>query len=403
MTKPIGAICNLDCEYCYYLKKLALYPTGSPRMSHELLDMYVKQLLESQAGPEVEIAWQGGEPTVIGLPFFEEAMAAVERHRRPGQRVTHALQTNGTLLNDAWGEFFAAHDVLVGISLDGPAELHDRYRHDKRGRPTAERVLKGLEVLRRHNVEHNILCTVNAANADHPLDVYRYFRDDLGETFIQFIPIVEHEPLPLRPEAVTDRSVRPDQWGEFLCAVFDDWLMHDVGRVFVQEFDAALAAWVGAQPGICVFAETCGLGLAMEHNGDVYSCDHFVDPEHRLGNIHDVHLVELVSSEQQIQFGLAKRDTLPRQCRECDVRFACWGECPRNRFLTTPDGEQGLNYLCEGYKSFFHHVDGPMHLMAGLLEDNRPPSDVMTIFARAPRNAPCPCGSGRKAKHCHGR
>jgi uncharacterized protein len=410
LVKPVGAICNLDCEYCYYLRKRDLYPDGHPRMSEELMALYIRQLLEAQPDTDIEIAWHGGEPTVRGLPFYRAMVAAVDRYRRPGQHITHVLQTNGTLLDDQWGEFLAANGALVGISVDGPPRLHDAYRHDRRGRPTAERVLAGLDVLRRHGVEHNILCTVNAANASEPLTVYRYFRDELKERYLQFIPVVEQTVTadgistdgPIDDVArVSTRSVSAEQWGAFLCAIFDEWLRRDVGSVFVQQFDAALAAWVGASPGSCVFAETCGMALALEHNGDLYSCDHFVDPEHRLGNIRETHLLDLVSSQQQQRFGLAKRDSLPSDCRGCEFKFACWGECPRNRFLTTAAGEPGLNYLCAGYKRYFGHVAGPMRLMAELLRAGRAPSEVIELFARAPRNGPCPCGSGRKAKHCH--
>ena len=403
MAKPTGAICNLDCSYCFYLSKAELYPGARFRMSDDVMEHYVRQVLEAQEGPEVMIAWQGGEPTLMGLGFFRRVVGAAERCRRPGQRVSHTLQTNATLLNDQWAAFFAEHGFLVGVSVDGPPELHDAYRVDKKGRPTSARVLEGLGFLRRHGVEHNLLCAVNAANASHPLEVYRYLRDDCGGQFLQFIPVVEQTPTEADPEAVSERSVGPVQWGHFLVEVFDEWLSRDVGTVFVQAFDAALASWCGMQPGVCVFAETCGDAIALEHNGDVYSCDHFVSPEHLLGNITETHLVELVGSGAQRRFGQDKRDSLPRYCWDCDVRFACWGECPKNRFTRAPDGEAGLNYLCAGYKEFFHHVGGPMRLMRGLLRQGRPASDVWELFASAPRNGPCPCGSGRKAKYCHTR
>jgi uncharacterized protein len=291
----------------------------------------------------------------------------------------------------------------VGVSIDGPPELHDVYRVDKRGNPTFEKVRRGWDLLRSHGVDANVLCTVNAANQAHPLDVYRFLRDELGARHVQLIPIVERDNDTgfQEGDAVTERSVAPDAWGRFLIAVFDEWLVHDVGTVFVQMFDAALASWVGVGAAMCIFAETCGDAVALEHNGDLYSCDHFVEPRHLLGNIAETHMVELLASPQQRAFGAAKRDTLPRQCRECDVRFACQGECPKNRFTLTPDGEAGLNYLCEGYLAFFHHVDGPMRLMADLLRRGRSADEVMGILARAPRNEPCPCGSGHKAKYCH--
>lgn len=371
-------------------------------MADEVMGQYVRQLLEAHDGPEVTIAWQGGEPTLMGLGFFRRMVEVAERCCRPGQRIVHTLQTNGTILTDEWGAFLAQHHFLVGVSIDGPPALHDAYRVDKKGRPTSTRVSEGISLLRRHGVEHNLLCTVNAANADQPLEVYRYLRDDCEGQFLQFIPVVEHAPTEDLPEAVSTRSVSPQQWGHFLVEVFDEWLRHDVGSVFVQGFDAALASWCGLPPGVCVFAETCGDAVALEHNGDLYSCDHFVSPDHLLGNISDTHLVELVGSEKQRRFGNEKRDALPRYCWECDVRFACWGECPKNRFTRAPDGEAGLNYLCAGYKAFFHHIDQPMRLMRDLLHEGRPASHIAMVFAAAPRNAPCPCGSGNKTKHCHG-
>lgn len=404
LAKPSGPICNLDCEYCFFLSKEALYPGDRFRMGEELLEAYIVQLLEAHATPEVTIAWQGGEPTLMGVDFFRHAVALAEQHKRPDQQISHTIQTNGTLLTDEWCELLAAHRFLVGISIDGPPELHDRYRVDKRGRPTADKVLRGLDRLKRHGVDWNVLCTVNAANQDSPQDVYRYFRDDLGARHIQFIPIVErgYEAGIRAGGPVSASSVDPVAWGRFLNAVFDEWVRRDVGTVFVTHFDAALASWLGLQPSLCLFAETCGNALALEHNGDVYSCDHFVEPAHRLGNITETHLVELVASPRQRRFGEAKRDALPAYCLRCPVRFACNGECPKNRFAVTPDGEAGLNYLCAGYKSFFTHIDGLMRIMADLLRAGRYADEVMPLLARAPRNDPCPCGSGRKAKLCHG-
>ncbi|HEY8218201.1 MAG TPA: anaerobic sulfatase maturase [Acidimicrobiia bacterium] len=405
LAKPTGPICNLDCQYCYFLSKEALYPGDRFRMTEDLLELYVRQLLESQLDPDVTIAWQGGEPTLMGVDFFRRAIELAERHRRPGQRLHHTIQTNGTLLTDEWCALLAEHGFLVGVSIDGPPALHDAYRVDKRGDPTFEKVRRGWDLLRAHEVDVNVLCTVHAANQDRPLDVYRFFRDDLGARHVQLIPIVERDNDTGFQEGtdVTSRSVDPDAWGRFLIAVFDEWLARDVGTVFVQMFDAALASWLGAGAAMCIFAETCGDAVALEHNGDLYSCDHFVEPKHFLGNIRDTHMVELLGSPQQRAFGNAKRDTLPRYCRECDVRFACHGECPKNRFTLTPDGEPGLNYLCAGYLAFFHHVDAPMRLMADLLRWGRDAEEVMGLLRDAPRNEPCPCGSGRKAKHCHAR
>ena len=402
LAKPTGATCNLDCKYCFFLSKEMLYPDSRSRMADNLLDTYIRQLLESQPGPEVIIGWQGGEPTLMGIEFFERSLACVSRHKRAGQNVSYTIQTNGTRINDDWAGFLKAHGFLVGLSVDGPREMHDAYRVDKGGQGSFDDVMRGWECLTRHGVDVNILCTVNAANAAHPLEVYRFFRDELHTGFIQFIPIVERvtaEMLPLanqgwgergsdpRPlylvagDRVTERSVSADDWGCFLNAIFDEWVRRDVGTVYVQMFDAALASWVGVPPSMCIFSETCGSAVALEHNGDLYSCDHFVEPAHLLGNIQQTHMLTLVTSDQQRRFGLAKRDTLPRYCRECAVRFACHGECPKNRFIATPDGEPGLNYLCAGYKAFFTHIDTPMRLMAGLLRQGRYADEAMAILA----------------------
>ena len=401
LSKPTGAVCNLDCKYCFFLSKEMLYPGSRFRMADDMLETYIRQLLESQPGPEIAVAWQGGEPTLMGLDFFKRSVELVERHRRPAQRVAYTLQTNGTKIDDAWAAFFAEHKFLIGLSVDGPRHLHDTYRVDKGGQGSFDQVMEGWRALAARNVDVNILCTVHNANGDHPLEVYTFFRDELGAKFVQFIPIVERVTSELLPIAnmgwgergsdprplyiteghhVTGRSIGSEQWGRFLVGVFDEWIKKDVGTVFVQMFDAALASWVGAPPSMCVFAETCGNALAIEHNGDLYSCDHFVEPKHLLGNIKDVHMLELVSSPQQAAFGLAKRDTLPNYCRECDVRFACHGECPKNRFINTPDGEPGLNYLCAGYMAFFKHVDGPMKMMADLLRQGRYADEVMALL-----------------------
>ena len=395
LAKPSGPICNLDCTYCFFLEKEALYPGDRFRMTDEVLEAYIRQLLEAHTAPEVTIAWQGGEPTLMGVDFFRRAVELAERHRRPGQVLQHTMQTNATLLTDEWCALLREHRFLVGVSIDGPQALHDTYRVDKRGAPTFDKVMAGLRLLQQHEVDVNVLCTVNAANQDYPLDVYRFFRDDLGLRHVQLIPIVEQDDL--------SRSVDPAKWGDFLIGVFEEWVRHDVGAVYVQMFDAALASWVGAPASMCIFGETCGNALALEHNGDLYSCDHFVDPPYLLGNILHTQMVELVASPQQRAFGDAKRDTLPRYCIECPVRFACNGECPKNRFVTTPDGEPGLNYLCAGYRAFFLHVDGVMRLMADRLRAGGFADEVMTMLRTAPRNEPCPCGSGRKAKVCHAR
>ena len=412
LAKPTGAICNLDCSYCFFLRKEALYPGDRFRMADDVLEAYITQLLAAHTTDEVTIAWQGGEPTLMGIGFFRRAVEIAERVKRPGVRLEHTIQTNGTLLDDEWGAFLAEHRFLVGLSVDGPRALHDHFRVDKKGRPTFDKVMAGHEVLVRHGVDVNVLCTVNRVNGDHPLDVYRFFRDEMGARYIQLIPIVErdNETGFQEGDTVTDRTVTPEQWGGFLTAVFDEWVRHDVGTVFVTTFDAALAKWLGLPGGMCVFAETCGDAVALEHNGDVYSCDHFVEPNHLIGNIMSETLVELIAKPQQRAFGAAKRDTLPGQCLRCDVRFACHGECPKNRFTLTADGEPGLNYLCAGYLSFFRHIDHPMRLMADLLRQGRFADGVMAMldaeeaqrFRGVGRNDQCPCGSGRKFKACHG-
>ncbi len=398
LAKPSGPICNLDCAYCFFLEKEALYPGDRFRMPDDVLATYVRQVIESQLAPEVTIAWQGGEPTLMGLDFFRRAVAYAEECAA-GRRLHHTIQTNGTLLTDEWCGFLRDKEFLVGLSMDGPEALHDAYRVDKAGRPTYAKVRAGLDRLLAAGCEVNVLCTVHRANQDAPLDVYRHFRDDLGARYVQLIPIVERVEEGSRE--LTERSVEPEAWGRFLRAIFDEWVVRDVGTVFVQTFDAALASWYGAPPALCVFAETCGNAVALEHNGDLYSCDHFVDPEHLLGNIMQTHMVELLASKPQRAFGDAKRDTLPRQCRECSVLFACHGECPKNRVAVTADGEPGLNHLCAGYLDFFTHVDGLMRVMADSIRRGGYADEVMSVLASAGRNDPCPCGSGRKTKHCH--
>ena len=458
MAKPIGPICNLDCEYCYYLHKEDLYPsTASWRMPPETLESFIRQYIESQpfAADEITFAWQGGEPTLLGIEFFERIVELQGKYQTPGRRIVNSLQTNGVLLTDEWCEFFTEHKFLIGISIDGPAELHDRYRYDKHGDPTFHKVLNGLKLLKKHQVEYNTLVVVNRHNGDHGRRVYTYLRDN-GIEFLQFIPIVEPRGVGVHAEAlsavddretlgtwdhlVSSRSVRPAQFGRFLTEVFDEWVMRDVGRVFVQIFDQALSAWTGIEPSLCVFRRECGRALAIEHNGDLFSCDHFVEPAYKLGNILDLPIVEMANSDAQREFGRHKQASLPEYCRRCEVRFMCNGECPKNRFINTPDGEAGLNYLCEGYRQFFNHIDPVMQLMAAEVRQRRPAANVMQRLKaerhaaptahdrrsklqptsstavvnagsqRAPhslpidglpgRNDPCPCGSGRKYKKC---
>ena len=429
MAKPTGAICNLDCDYCFFLSKEQLYPGSTFRMAPEVHEAYLTQLFAAH-GPtdEVVVAYQGGEPTLMGLDFFAESVALASRLRGPRQRVLHSIQTNGTLLDDRWGAFLAEHHFLVGLSVDGPRAMHDAYRVDKGGKPTFDRVMAGWEVLRRFDVDRNVLTTVHAANADHGLEVYRFLRDDLGASFIQFIPVVERATAGLLAQAdagwgarakdrplyrqhgseVTHRSVSGPQYGRFLVAVFEEWARHDVGDVFVQMFDTALAHWLGMHDvGLCVHTPTCGRAVALEHNGDLYSCDHYVEPEYLLGPITGGRtLLDLVDSPAQRAFGDAKRDTLPRYCLECDVRFACHGGCPKDRFATTPDGEPGLHVLCSGYQHFFRHIDAPMRFVADEIRAGRDATSLRARYAaedaRRDPSDPCSCGSGVAWARCHG-
>jgi uncharacterized protein len=417
MAKPTGAACNLRCEYCFFLKKEKMYPASDFRMSDEVHEAYIKQLFEAHQVPQVTVAWQGGEPTLMGLDFFRRSMEFQNKYAKPGTLVENTLQTNGILLDDEWCRFLHENKFLIGLSMDGPKELHDVYRKDKGGHGTFDRVVKAARLLQDHKVEFNLLCTVNSKHADHPLDVYRFFRDDLKAQYIQFIPIVERingngETGFQDGNKVTDRSVRPDQWGPFLIGIFDEWVKWDVGRTFVLNFDGALAGWLGRAGTVCIFGPTCGEGTALEHNGDLYSCDHF-EPDHYLGNILRTPMIELVASEKQRKFGRDKRDTLPGYCRQCEVVHICNGECPKNRFIEAPDGEPGLNYLCEGFKAFFLHADRPMKIMAELIRKGRLAEEVMKMMApeinggeaasmTPGRNEPCFCGSGRKFKKCHG-
>lgn len=434
LAKPTGAICNLDCKYCFFLSKEMLYPGSRFRMADELLETYIRQLLESHRTPEVNIAWQGGEPTLMGLDFFQRSVEYAEKYRQPNQHILYSIQTNGTKIDADWAAFLKEHDFLVGLSVDGPRALHDAYRVTKGGRGSFDQVMRGWEHLKAQNVDVNILCTIHAANGDHPLEVYRFFRDVMGVNYIQFIPIVErvseallpianigwsdheNEARPLYTQSgtlVTERSIKAEQYGRFLVAIFDEWVRRDVGKVFVQMFDTTLGAHVG-QYSLCIFAPTCGSALALEHNGDLYSCDHYVEPDYLLGNIMNTHMSELIASEKQRKFGQDKWDTLPNYCRNCEVRFACNGGCPRERFIETPDGEAGLNYLCAGYKLFFNHVDKSMRLMAQFIQQGHYADEIMVwyaqqdavqreIYAKTGRNELCPCGSGKKFKHCHER
>jgi len=424
LAKPTGAVCNLDCSYCFFLSKEMLYPGSRFRMADELLEEYLRQLIEAHKQvPEVTIAWQGGEPTMMGLEFFHRSVELAEQYLKPGQQASYTIQTNGTLLDEEWAAFFKENGFLVGISIDGSREMHDAYRVNKGGRGSFDQVMRGLEFLREAEVEWNALTTVHARNGDHGREVYRFLRDECQARFIQFIPIIERvaeatdgevpwsswRDRPLyeqKGELVTNRSIGAEQYGRFLIEVFEEWVRHDVGKVYVQLFDVTLANWVGEPPGLCVHSETCGLALALEHTGDLYSCDHFVEPRYKLGNIKEHRMLDMVASQQQRQFGLDKRDTLPQFCLDCDVRFACHGGCPKDRFTRAPDGEAGLNYLCPSFKAFFHHVEVPMRFMAERLQVGEAPADIVQFYAaedaKRGRNAPCTCESGRKWKHCHG-
>jgi len=377
MLKPRGPVCNLECAYCFYLPKEAMYPQASFRMSDELLESFTHQYIQDQQAPEITFAWQGGEPTLMGLEFYRKAMEYQRKYHQAGQKINNSLQTNATLLDDEWCQFFRQNNFLLGVSLDGPKELHDAYRLDKGGQPTFERVMRGINLLQKHRVEFNILACVNNRTAQYPLDVYHFLRDDVGTAFIQFIPIVEKKFDPVQPFSY--RSVTGSAYGQYLNAIFDEWVRNDVGKIFIQIFDVALASWAGLRPGLCVHEATCGQALAMEHNGDLYACDHYVDSSHYLGSMNDHSLVELINLPQQRQFGREKKSRLPRQCRKCRVRFACNGGCPKDRLLTTQDGEPGFNVLCEGYLAFFTHIDRPMRRMAELLQANRAPAEIMNL------------------------
>ncbi len=422
MVKPTGSVCNLNCTYCYYLEKKKLFPGKNDFILDEsLLELFIKQYIESQDITEVTFTWQGGEPTLLGLDYFKK-VAELEKKYSNGKQISNSFQTNGTRLNDDWCSFFADNNFLVGISIDGEEHNHNYHRKTYSGRPTFNAVMKGIELLHSHKVEFNTLSTVNSYNVHFASETYRFLKH-IGSGFMQFLPVVERiaddndegsldlvEPGFTGEASVTGWSVSGKDYGNFLITVFDEWVRRDVSKYYVQIFDATLANYVGAMPGLCVFADTCGDNMVLEHNGDVYSCDHFVYPEHYLGNIRDISLIDMAKSQKQFDFGLSKRNSLPQYCLRCDVRYACRGECPKHRISTTPDGKPGLNYLCEGYKKFFHHVEPFMEYMAKELKNKRPPANVMTWIRNREnqvvkpvmpeRNDPCPCGSGKKFKNC---
>ena len=387
MTKAIGAACNLACDYCYYLEKTNLYKQDTSKfvMSDELLETFTKEYINSQTMPQVLFTWHGGETLMRPLSFYKKAVELQKQYAN-GRTIDNVIQTNGTLLTDEWCEFFKENNWLVGVSIDGPQEFHDEYRKNRMGRPSFVKVMHGVELLKKHEVEWNAMAVVNDYNADYPVEFYRFFKE-IGVKYIQFAPIVEriyhhadgrHLATPLQEgEKLADFSVSPEQWGDFLCGLFDEWIKEDVGQVFIQIFDSTLANWVGEQPGVCSMAKTCGHAGVIEFNGDVYSCDHFVFPEFKLGNIYEKSLVEMMYSERQQEFGLNKQKLLPTQCKECEFLFACNGDCPKNRFAKTAKGEPGLNYLCKGYYKFFKHVAPYMDFMKREFLNQRPPANVM--------------------------
>lgn len=389
MAKPIGALCNLDCHYCYYLEKGELYRGASPKMSDDILERYIKEYIECQPTPYVLFTWHGGETLLRGLDFFRKAVRLQQQYAG-GRTITNSIQTNGVLLNDEWCRFLKENNFLTGISLDGPEHIHDRYRRDKSGRGTFSRVMKGVELLQKHGVEFNTLSVVNDYSAKYPIEVYNFFKS-IGSRYMQFSPIVERwgdrlDGLELLPPGERFENVEmppwcvsPEDYGNFYCAIFDEWVRKDVGRYFVQLFDSTLAGWVGEQPGVCVYAKMCGHAAVMEHNGDLFSCDHFVFPEYKLGNIRTKTLTEMMLSREQMKFGADKFNTLPRQCRECEFLHLCNGECPKNRISKTFDGEDGLNYLCKGLHKFFNHSKPYMLYMAEQLKRELPPANVMSV------------------------
>ena len=389
MLKPAGAHCNLACKYCYYLEKNKLYPTAQRHlMSDEMLEQFTREYIEAQTMNQVLFTWHGGEPLLRSIDFYRKALSLQQKYAG-GRCIDNVIQTNGTLLTDEWCEFFAQNHWLVGISIDGPQPYHDHYRLTAAGKPSWQKVMQGIKLLKKHGVEWNAMAVVNAYNANHPLEFYRFFKEN-GCQFLQFTPIVErqtrHEDgrtlasLADKNEiSLSEASVAPEQWGYFLCAIFDEWVRKDVGKIFVEIFDCTLANWMGISPGICAYSKECGHAGVMEHNGDVYSCDHFVFPEYKLGNIRDHSLIDMLYGEQQQEFSRLKHSSLPRQCKECDMEFACHGECPKNRFMKDKYGDSGLNYLCPGYYHYYQHVAPYMDYMKQELMSQRPPSNIMKV------------------------
>ena len=405
MLKPAGAHCNLACKYCYYLEKNNLYQNSHRHlMSDDMLEQFTREYIEAQTMPQVLFTWHGGEPLMRSIDFYKKALTLQKKYAH-GKQIDNVIQTNGTLLTDEWCEFFAKNHWLVGISIDGPQEYHDHYRVTPAGKPSWEKVMQGIQLLKKHRVEWNAMAVVNAYNAEHPLEFYHFFRDN-GCQYLQFTPIVErlteHEDgrtlaslADDREIPLADASVTPQQWGNFLCTIFDDWVRHDVGKTFVEIFDCTLANWMGVLPGICAYSKECGHAGVMEHNGDVYSCDHFVFPEYKLGNIRDQSLIDMLYGEKQQAFSRLKHTSLPRQCKECDMEFACHGECPKNRFEKDKYGEPGLNYLCQGYYQYYTHVAPYMDFMKRELLAQRPPANIMNVLKI------CTAAMGAKKTICY--
>jgi uncharacterized protein len=425
MAKPSGSVCNIDCSYCFYLEKDRLYPERNKnwRMDDDTLERFVKQHIDAQPTSHVDFAWQGGEPTLLGISFYQKVVELCDKYGE-GKQIYHAFQTNGILLDDDWCMFLKQHNFLVGLSIDGPAHLHDHYRVNRSGKPTHAKVMLAIECLKKHGVEFNTLTVVTAKNVNHPLQVYEFLKQ-IGSTFIQFIPLVERHSQPENTDiytlaspdetsvAMTDWSVSPKAYGKFLNTIFDHWIRNDVGRVFVQTFDTTLASWVGEPAGVCVFSETCGHAFALEANGDLYQCDHYVYPEYKLGNIHQISIGEMNNSDAAKQFGMDKKETLTNQCQSCEYKFACHGGCPKHRFVTSKQGHPNHNYLCEGYYEYFKHTEKNMKMMAELLRHGQAPASIMNYLTiersnsiqqavneGVGRNDPCPCGSGKKFKKC---
>jgi len=404
-VKPVGSTCNLDCHYCYYVKKELLYPRGeSFRMADDILEEYIVQHIDASPSSVIRFSWHGGEPTVLGLDYFRKIVALQRKHQPAKRRIINGIQTNGTLLDEDWCRFLAAEGFAVGLSLDGPQEMHDRHRVTRSQKPTHDQVMRGYQLLQQHQIHCDILCVVNAHNVQYPIQIYRFFKQ-IKAQYLSFLPLVELQPD--SPAGVSHRTMPAKAWGDFLCVIFDEWVDRDVGRIKVQIFEEAAGTALGQEHALCIFRQTCGDIPVIEHNGDFFSCDHFVDAEHHMGNIQETQLAELLENPTQRAFGQAKLDVLPRYCQACEVRAMCNGECPKNRFCQTPDGEAGLNYLCEGYKRFFTHSQPFISELAALRRQDNPKRQTPMAQAtntqtnlKAGRNDPCPCGSGLKYKKC---